>query len=453
MVQAPTIGLVEVPEVQVRGANDGVGYRERLPLISKQILISNLRAGGFDAQLVNLLEGEEEEEYGQVEWGGQTLKKFLVGKKITSVDPDSYDAWGVTMNFTRQRNSACQTIKHLASTGKPVVVGGSDAIAVPEIYLEAGATAIVKDKSGAANWSIFDHVLGQPKREELSGVLFSDGTEYRKSCRSLHPEDWPLPSLDLVKECLGAGLSYNNLPLDPQGSVFADVGCDRKCDFCQTPTYRLGYLRMSPEKTLKWFELQKEAGARAVQSQSDQFLGRILFDGGRQEILDILNGLREREIPVAWVNGVELKKATLGRAIRPDGDLTPDEELVQAIWGWDGKVGCYHAFIPAERPVEGKEAYYKLMPWREHCNMMRAIVRAGVPLIGYGIIIGFPDDSHETLLYLEEAISMLYQELKAINPELIFRVRAYSLSPIAGTPVGQEIRKSGLLAFDDPEII
>lgn len=87
MVQAPTIGLVEVPEVQVRGANDGVGYRERLPLISKQILISNLRAGGFDAQLVNLLEGEEEEEYGQVEWGGQTLKKFLVGKKLRVLTP------------------------------------------------------------------------------------------------------------------------------------------------------------------------------------------------------------------------------------------------------------------------------------------------------------------------------------------------------------------------------
>ncbi|NEN88827.1 MAG: radical SAM protein [Okeania sp. SIO3H1] len=453
MKKVPTIGLVEVPEVQVRGANDGIGYRERLPLISKQILISNLRAGGFDARLVNLLEGDDEEEYGEVEWGGQTLKKVLVGRKITSVDPDACDAWGVTMNFTRQREAACLTVKYLASTGKPVVVGGSDAIAAPDAYFKAGAAAVVKDKSGGANWPIFDHVLEKPEREELSGVLFPDGTEYRKRFPGLHPEDWPLPSLDVVKECFGIGLSYNTVRLDPQGSVFADIGCDRKCDFCQTPSYRLGYLRMSPQRTLKWFELQKEAGSRGVQSQSDQFLGRILFEGGRQEILDILNGLREREIPFAWVNGVELKKATLGRGIRPDGDMTPDDELVRAIWGWDGKVGCYHAFIPAERPVEGKEAYYKLMPWREHCNMMRAIVRAGVPLIGYGVIIGFPDDSHESLRRLEEALSTLYQELKAINPKLIFRVRPYSVSPIVGTPAGQQIRESGLLAFDDPTII
>ena len=47
----------------------------------------------------------------------------------------------------------------------------------------------------------------------------------------------------------------------PQGAVFPDLGCDRKCDFCQTPTYKTGYKRMTPERTLQWFARQQEAGA------------------------------------------------------------------------------------------------------------------------------------------------------------------------------------------------
>lgn len=455
LTETPSIGLVEVPEVALRDQDevDWHNISRGIPMVSKQILISNLRAGGFDAQLVDLKNGSYEEEYGEVIWGDRILRKILTGQKLTSIDPDAYDAWGVTNNFTRQREVACMTVKHLASTGKPVVVGGSDAIAMPQIYLDAGATAIVQDKSGAANWAIYDLVLGRPQREELTGVLLADGSQYRKRWPPSNPEDWPLPSLDLVKQCLGSQNSHNGIALLPHGSVFTDMGCDRKCDFCQTPTYRLGYQRMSPEKTLQWFALQKEAGARGVQSHSDQFLGRVMFKEGRQEILDIVAGLREMEIPFAWSNGLELKKATLGRGIRPDGDLTPDEELVNAVWGWDGKNGCFHCLVPAERPFVGNQSYAKLLPWEQHCTLLRTIVRAGVASIGYGVIVGLPDDSHDSLLYLEEAVSKLYQELKQINPELYFKVRPFAISPFPGTPQDQNIRQAGLLAFEDPVII
>ena len=66
---------------------------------------------------------------------------------------------------------------------------------------------------------------------------------------------------------------------------------------------------------------------------------------------------------------------------------------------------------------------------------------------------GLADDSHESLLYLEEAISHLYQELKAINPQLDFRMRPFSIAPLPGTPLEREIRDSGLLVFDDPALL
>jgi hypothetical protein len=69
-------------------------------------------------------------------------------------------------------------IAHFASDGKPVVVGGSevvvggsDAIAELLYYLDAGATAIVIDKSGPANWPIFDYVLAKTPREKLTEVI------------------------------------------------------------------------------------------------------------------------------------------------------------------------------------------------------------------------------------------------------------------------------------------
>ena len=452
------IGLVELPALKLIDPN-GIQRNQCSqyePLLSKQVLLASLQAGGFDAQLVNLRSGDYEEEYGTVMWKGMLISKRYLGKPISSLDPQSFDAWGVTNNYMQYRSLAFMVIRHLASGGKPVVVGGSDAIADPQLYLEAGASAIVVDKSGGANLAIFDHVLGRAMREPLSGVILADGTRYQLRLPPMNPEDWPLPSLEVVKQCLGREYwaPEGSVPLLPMGSVFVDLGCDRKCDFCQTPTYGTGYRRMSPKKTLEWFELHKEAGAKSVMSYSDQFLGRVLFNEGRQEILDIMKGVREMELPINWTNGLEIRKATLGRGYdRNSDDLTPDYELVEALWGWDGKVGCYEAYIPAERPIFGRESYAKLLPWQQHREMLRTIVRAGVPSIYYGIIIGLPEDSHETMLGLEEAFWELWEDLKTVNPSVSFHIAPFSIRPIPGTPQGQKIRSSDLLRFEDPAIV
>jgi radical SAM superfamily enzyme YgiQ (UPF0313 family) len=456
--KAPSIGLVELPArklIDTEGRNWTEFYKHNA-LPSKQVLLAHLQAEGFDAQLVDLRKGDYQEEYGSLIWRGMRVSKSYEGTNISSLDPHAYDAWGVTSNFMGNRQLALMVIQHLASAGRPVVVGGSDAIALPQVYLDAGASAIVIDKSGGANVAIFDYVLGRPMREKITGVILADGSQYPVRMPPMSPQDWPLPSLDVVKQCLSSTYFKTGVEgFPPAGSLMADIGCDRKCDFCQTPTYKTGYQRMLPERALQWLALQKEAGARSVVCSSDQFLGRVLYKEGKQEVIDIMTGIRELGLAVNWCIGLELKKATKGRGYdRSSEDLIPDEEIVNALWGWDShnQVGTYEAFIPAERPVDGREAYAKLMPWKQHCDMVKAIVRTGIPRIQYGVIMGLPEDSHETMLRLEEAVSELYQDLKTINPALKFWVGTYAISPIPGTPQGQAIRQSGLLRFEDPEI-
>ncbi|HAG83266.1 MAG TPA: radical SAM protein [Cyanobacteria bacterium UBA11162] len=446
----PTIGLIEVPATglyDAEGKNWTSLYRHR-SLISKQVLIADLQAGGFDARLVNLRDDSYSEEFGQVFWKGMTLRKTYVGGKISALDPHAFDAWGVTVNFSQDRQVTCMVVEHLAKGGRPVVVGGSDAFAEPHHYLQAGAAAVVQDKSGAANWAIFDYVLGKTPREELTGVILANGKQYPKKTKAKSPDEWALPSVEVARECLGTLPNVQGFA--PVGSLVADIGCDRTCDFCMTPTYGTGFRRMSPPTAMKWLEIQKEAGARSINIGSDQFLARGLFPEGRQEILDITNGAREMGITLMWPNGLELRKTTLGAGRNYEStDLRPDEELIEALFGWDGKVGCPLAYIPAERPVFGREAYKKLLPWQEHCTLMKSVVRTGVPVIAYGIIIGLPDDDHEDLLRLEEAISELVDELVEINPQLEFQTSCYSIIPLPGTPQAYNLRKTGMLQFED----
>lgn len=452
------IALVELPELKLLDPNGNnlLPPRKREPLISKQVLMAGLQAAGFTIHLVNMQDSEYEEEFDQISWRGIPLRKLYTGWNLARIDPADFDIWGLTVNFTLHREIACMVIQRLAASGKPVIVGGSDAVAEPAIYFQAGASAIVKDKSGAANTAIFDYFIQQNATQERpTGVLFPDGKINTGYHQLMSPNDWPLPSLETARLCMGDESWMKPYPESylPVGSVFPDIGCDRKCTFCQTPTYRLGYQSMTPERTLEWVKVQKDAGAGSVMFVSDQFLGRTLWPGGRDEILEIMRGVRELEMPIIWPNGLELRKTTLGRGFnRQNADLSPDEELIDALWGWDGVKGAYGAYIPAERPIEGTGAYAKLLPWREHVTLLKRIVQSGIPIISYGVIIGFPTDTHESLLRLEEALMEVYAEVKSVNPNIQFMLTPFVISPIPSTPQAAEIRESGLLVFDDPII-
>ena len=70
----------------------------------------------------------------------------------------------------------------------------------------------------------------------------------------------------------------------------------------------------------------------------------------------------------------------------------------------------------------------------EGYRMVESIVRAGVPDITYGIIVGMPNDSQDSLKALFDALLGLRERVKAINPAMRFRVVPYAIRPLPGTP-------------------
>lgn len=462
-----SIGLIEMPSVRLVDHNgkDWTIVRRRETLGSKQILGASL-AQDFNVSLVNMRLGDAEWEFGSADWSDRVISKVACGMRASELDPRAFDAWGVTVNFRKECELACLVIRHLASAGGRVVVGGSDAFAEPEPYLEAGACAVVLSKDGSANRALMEHVTGVSLSAPLQAVALPSGRILPQSIWS-HPEDWPLPSQALIKETLGHEYWEGVLPSEmfPIGIVCPDIGCDRTCDFCETWLYRImhaaqkpgrslgnRYKYQSPERVMAWARAQIEAGARSLIVLSDQFLGRMLFgDEGRKDVIQICEALRQCQVPFLWPNGLELSKATAGRG-RARGDTTPDEELVSALWGWDGQVGCAHAYIPAERPLMGPQAYPKLLEWEHHKRMLRAIVRQGVPRISYGVIIGLPEDSNESMQALLEQLLALRDELKTINPALIFWLVPFCIRPIPGTPRAKILREAGLIRYTDPAL-
>ena len=187
------ISLVELPALKLldRDGANWTAFRRHDPLGGKQIVGATLEAAGHVVEVINLKDGDDEVETGRVEWNGRMLTKLASGRRVSDLDPDAADLWGVTVNYLQERDVARSVIRRLSSTGRPVVVGGSDALAEPQHYLTAGASAIVLDKSGAGNAALVGSLLGQQPRESVTGARFATGEVVPNRRPQLAVEEWP----------------------------------------------------------------------------------------------------------------------------------------------------------------------------------------------------------------------------------------------------------------------
>lgn len=169
------------------------------------------------------------------------------------------------MCLDRMRQAALNIVRSARAAGLPVLVNGSDASDHPEVYLEAGATAVAR---GEGEWTLLEaavRLLGPgvsvapPSSPALQPVLpadmglsvMVDGRRVDGPPRPVErdPDRFPDPARDLVD--LSA---YSELWRRAHGrftlNLAASRGCPYHCNWCAKPIWGQRYALRAPERVV-----------------------------------------------------------------------------------------------------------------------------------------------------------------------------------------------------------
>lgn len=159
-------------------------------------------------------------------------------------------------------------------------------------------------------------------------------------------------------------------------------------------------------------------------------------------------------------NGLEI-----GKLVKKDGKI--DTELIQTLYynnfekmrEGENPVGCFRAYIPLEsvRHDGDEPLYQKLKPWELEKQILREIVRTGVPVITVGVIIGIPSETKETLELTykrcEEIKQLVEEENKTKDCssgklKTSAEITLYIDVPLPGSPDYKEFSAKRIIKYD-----
>lgn len=177
--------------------------------------------------------------------------------KLDEVRPDIVGILEDNFNFLtkmctiRAREATLAMVSAAADRGCRVAVNGSDASDHPEMYLAAGADAVIAGEPELTFLALADAWTRDPasRIDEIPGLMLSDGpcglkhTPRRSSIREL--DDLPLPAWDLVD-----ATAYESAWRDAHGrfswNVVTSRGCPYGCNWCAKPIFGRRYAQRSP---------------------------------------------------------------------------------------------------------------------------------------------------------------------------------------------------------------
>lgn len=382
------------------------------------------------------------EKYEELRYGSKTLEKFRVGVPFEEIaeSVESSDIIGVTVNHTYERRVIRDFVRYMkeANPEAIVVLGGSDATAHPQSYLNAGADFCVLGKGEIIAPNLFKALVDNQPVDDISGVAYlKDGQVIiNKKSQSDNPkvDSLPLPALHLVKQVYSQAVE-GGLPegVEPNvGVLEMSRGCMNNCGFCATP-YIIGkYQSMSVDKVEENLDHLTNNGIKTLTIIDDNLLGRLNYEGGRQELLDIFTMLRDKDFSWYLLNGLQFGM------LEEEGNI--DTELIDALF-WneseEGKLrGCFRSYIPLEKLTdEGVARYRKLKSYDVEKRIIERIVETHVPQLNFGLLVGMPDESPQSLqvtLQRSEEIRDLVESVSEGKTQTYFL--PFLFIPIPGTP-------------------
>lgn len=244
------------------------------PPLSTLITASVLRDSGFEVSLFDAMLSDGEAEFEELV---RRLRPPIVG-----ILEDNFN-FLTKMCTTRMREACLEMIRMAKAGGSRVCVNGSDAADHAELYLEAGADAVIVGETEltfrqlAEAWSreespdlstipglILRRVSGRhgPSLAVLQSGAALGGDLLRTATRPFVEDldDLPLPAWDLVD--VGR---YREAWTKAHGrfswNLITTRGCPFKCNWCAKPLYGTRYAQRSPASVAEELRLLKASVA------------------------------------------------------------------------------------------------------------------------------------------------------------------------------------------------
>ncbi len=451
--------LIEVPTTSLKINGERLGTdRVKTPVPTQPVLLPSLESGlekmGYDveSEIINMKLGDSREvRTGTIDLGGLQLEKYVLGVPFESIEGSlrEADVIGLTSNFTYSARVVSDFIKYARKVNSKlkILVGGADASVRQDFYLNSGANAVIRGEGEKNGPLVIDALMNGNDLENIARVAFKRNGRVIKTTRGIGDEfvvmdNLPLPRLDKIDVSNYTDTGEGPLVQGAHTPLWAyetSRGCRQACHFCTTPLLKPGYRKMSLSKISEYFDHIKKTGVRTIISNEDNPLSRMHNLGferntqGREEVLRYAELIKETGLPFEWSNGLELGKLA-------DENGAPDTELINSLFYHQKNEdetfrGTFRCYIPLESLTDkGIGQLRKLRSYETEKEILRDIANTKVPMLNFGVMVGHPSETLETLSKTEERCFEIKQTIHKISPHTGLYFNFFMFTPLPGTP-------------------
>ena len=447
----PKVVLLYPPNQSLPGImckpNGSLAY----PYLAGALTERNVETSIFDACV-----GNEKDDLGTVFYRSRELSSGLfrtgVSEERILEEVADADVVGLTSIFTNQETmvlAAARLIKQ-AFPEKLIVSGGVNARSRWKLFLLHGVDVICLSEAEKTVLQIVEAVEGFRDWRDVSAIAkMHDGRAMRASARIddffWNLDELPMPRWDLLPLSRywkiarphgghfkpGAELRYASM-MTTRGCLFTCSYCHIAGETADSVSGAVGRFRLkSDERVMKELAILKCLGVTQVYIEDDMFLGR------KQRALRLLRNIREADVAISDVNGVNVVHM-FRRGVSRKYDV--DDEILDAL----KEAGFREIVLAFESAVPRVLRKYATNKWDpEHMpidELIQACKRCGLT-VGGNYMLGYPDETREEM----QATIDLARRHKEAG---IDWVNFFSVMPLPGTPLFDEAIQGGYFSPD-----
>ena len=346
---------------------------------------------------------------------------------IKEINPDMI---GISSQFTAQEENVLKTADLAKKINDSVLViaGGANVSCRGRrlLYNNSSIDIAVTSEGERIIKEIVDFYRGKKTLENISGIMYRQGTEIKETDKSLHIKDldeigfpaYHLVDMEKYLTLYQSGIYSRDRDVERNISMITSRGCPFKCVFCS----------ISQSMGRQWRAHSAEYIIRHIEKLSSNFnVKHIHFEDDNlllkpERFLPVLDVLSKKKITWDTPNGVRV-------------DLSINTDMLAKM----KQSGCKSLTIGVESGDEYilKNVVKKRIKLPDVEEFARRSKRVNLPLRAF-FVLGFPGETLETM---QRTADFALHLLKTYNVEIINLIA----TPLFGTELYDICRKSNFI--------